>query len=77
MHVRRCPANGKIRHDHRDEAETAKQELISRGREHTRRGEKLHTYRCPHCGAWHVWHNWGFAPARVNRRGKHRRIAQA
>lgn len=48
---RRRECEGKARYEHRDQAEARVRDL-QRGQLATR----MHTYRCPHCGFWHVGH---------------------
>lgn len=37
-------------------AEAARRSLLRRGLE--KDTVRLHSYECPHCGAWHTGHDW-------------------
>ena len=55
MRTKRRQCEGKVRYEHRREAEIEVRRLYREWR-----AQRLHAYRCDHCGAWHVGHKMAY-----------------
>lgn len=67
-HAPRCPVTGKISHTCKADAKAQKKRQIAHGASNV---NTLKTFKCPHCGFFHLGNNWlGLSREELRERSK-------